>query len=238
MEQRLPSNDLHITDLIVPKQKLTSGSVEMDDMWVVENTRGNIRHGHIHSHANMGAFWSTIDHTLMDAYTHATGWCLFLVENKKHEYKITLQVKNQAPLNGVAPRFYILEIPTYTVPLPPLSEAELEEMTTLYADRCQEVTYANTFPDYETWDGRTWQPNTESPSLSRQLTTGILAKWEKEEEEKAQKRLAELEKIMDDLETKLEQGDGTDFLEKYQAAQAEYNEIDAGRVRGTIIPAA
>jgi len=75
----LGNGRFHVTDLSIPEQEVTGGSVDVDTDKVIL-PEGCI--GVVHSHNNMGAFFSGTDDTYINSNHNAS-----IVVNKKGEYK-------------------------------------------------------------------------------------------------------------------------------------------------------
>ena len=112
---------LIIDEVFVPKQENSSGSTEMDEDSLADYImsladRNNGDEGRvlawIHSHVNMGVFWSGTDTSNIAALLKLSNkYLISIVYNKKHEYRCRLDV-----VGGLVP--FIVDNTTYEITEP------------------------------------------------------------------------------------------------------------------------
>lgn len=101
--------DIHITDVVIFKQKCSSAHTDIDDLdqakWMQEVVdRGeSLKDWNVwwHSHNNFGVFWSGTDTNTIESHANNGGFLVSLVSNKKREFKVRVDIfpKDVSPFN-------------------------------------------------------------------------------------------------------------------------------------------
>ncbi len=86
-----------IKDLLVPRQEVSSGSVDTEGKALIElrkeyGDRCLQIIGHWHSHNTMSAFWSHTDETFMETFTAPRGKAVFIVSSKKDGHLVRFEM--------------------------------------------------------------------------------------------------------------------------------------------------
>jgi proteasome lid subunit RPN8/RPN11 len=110
--------DFLITEVFLFKQRATGASTELSEKDIAEWLTDLVRQGKDpskiklwwHSHASMGAYWSSTDEETVFRFS-ATDWMISLVGNKRGEYCVRLDIYKpiRLTLDGLPLEVYWLE---------------------------------------------------------------------------------------------------------------------------------
>lgn len=133
MVERL-GNELHITDLFIIEQEVTSGNTTLNNKDLAKKTIEIINAGGDpskmklwwHSHTNGGMFWSVTDDKCCDAYNNDQ-WLLSMVINYRKEIRCRLDIYNPVRITLDCMPVVIEEPVTYLSELEEECKTEMRE---------------------------------------------------------------------------------------------------------------
>ena len=103
MQIELKDGAFVVADTVMTKQINSAGETELDPngigkaMFLFKDKPGALR-GHWHSHVDMGVFWSSTDHEMIEQNAKHSPWFLHIVVNRKRQHLACLYIKEPSPM--------------------------------------------------------------------------------------------------------------------------------------------